>query len=205
MFAVAYLTLDKTTLHLESNEKHSIQSLDKANFEMLFRMHFSGLCFFAQKYVKDFEFAREIVQEAFLNLWEKRETIDMNRPVKSYLSMMIHNKCTNHLRDTRKFDSTILNIENLLDSSEYEDTDQLVEEELKAKIDAAIMELPEKCRVIFQMNRYENLKYQEIADKLNISVKTVETQMSKALQHMRIRLAEYISAVLVFATGFLHR
>lgn len=205
MFAVAYLTLDKTTLHLESNEKHSIQSLDKANFEMLFRLHFSGLCFFAQKYVKDFEFAREIVQEAFLNLWEKRETIDMNRPVKSYLSMMIHNKCTNHLRDIRKFDSTILNIENLLDSSEYEDTDQLVEEELKAKIDAAIMELPEKCRVIFQMNRFENLKYQEIADKLNISVKTVETQMSKALQHMRIRLAEYISVVLVFATGFLHR
>ena len=69
------------------------------------------------------------------------------------------------------------------------------------KIDSAISELPEKCRDIFVMNRYENLKYQEIAVKLQISVKTVESQMSKALQHMRIRLAEYITllAALVFS------
>jgi RNA polymerase sigma-70 factor (ECF subfamily) len=153
------------------------------------------MCFFAQKYVKDSETAREITQAAFINLWEKRETINMDRPVKSYLAMVIHNKCTNYLRDNRKFDQNILNIENLLEVPEYDGADSMVESELKARIDSSIAELPEKCREIFVMNRYENLKYQEIADKLQISVKTVETQMSKALQHMRVRLAEYLTVV----------
>jgi len=162
---------------------------------MLFRSHFAGMCFFAQKYVKDFETAREITQAAFITLWEKRETIDMDRPVKSYLAMVIQNKCTNYLRDNRKFDQNILHIENLLEVPEYDGADSMVESELKARIDSSIAELPEKCREIFVLNRYENLKYQEIADKLQISVKTVETQMSKALQHMRIRLAEYLTVV----------
>jgi RNA polymerase sigma-70 factor (ECF subfamily) len=151
--------------------------------------------------VKDFETAKEIVQDAFISLWEKRETIDMNRPVKSYLTMVIHNKCTNYLRDNRKFDHYILQVENLLEIPEYDGADTMIEYELKSKIDFAISELPEKCREIFVLNRFENHKYQEIADKLQISVKTVETQMSKALQHMRTRLAEYISifAVLIIS------
>lgn len=163
------------------------------------------MCFFAQKYVKDFETSKEIVQDAFLRLWEKRETIDMSRPVKSYLTMVIHNKCTNHLRDNRKFDHYILDIENLLEVPEYDGADILVEEELKLKIDLSIAELPEKCREIFVLSRYENLKYQEIADKLQISVKTVETQMSKALHHMRIRLAEFISVFLVLIGSFMSK
>ena len=172
---------------------------------MLFRSHFAGLCYFAQKYVKDYESAKEIVQDAFISMWEKRETIDMGRPVKSYLTMVIHNKCTNYLRDNRKFDQYILDIENLLDVPEYESSDILVADELKIKIDAAISELPEKCREIFVMNRYENLKYKEIADKLQISVKTVETQMSKALQHMRIKLAEFITVFLILINNILNR
>ena len=172
---------------------------------MLFRSHFTGLCFFAQKYVKDIDTAKEIVQDAFLSLWEKRDTIDMDRQVKSYLTMIIHNKCTNYLRDNRKFDTNILQIENLLDVPEYESTDSLVTGELKVSIESAINELPEKCREIFVMNRYENLKYQEIADKLQISVKTVETQMSKALQHMRLRLAAYLTVLVALVIGFLNR
>ncbi len=148
--------------------------------------------------MKDFETAKEIVQDAFISLWEKREIIDMDRPVKAYLTMVIHNKCSNHLRDSRKFDPYLLNIENLLEVPEYDGADTLVHDELKLKIDTAINELPDKCREIFILNRYENLKYQQIADKLQISVKTVETQMSKALQHMRVRLAEYVTVLLFF-------
>jgi RNA polymerase sigma-70 factor (ECF subfamily) len=169
---------------------------------MLFGSHFTGLCVFAQKYVKDFETAKEIVQDAFISLWEKRETIDMDRPVKSYLTMAIHNKCTNHLRNIRKFDPYILDLENLLDVPEYDGADSMVEIELKEKIESAIAQLPEKCREIFILNRYENLKYQEIADKLQISVKTVESQISKALQHMRISLAEYVTLLLIFGFWF---
>ena len=190
---------------LENIETYTIKALDKASFEMLFRNHFSGLCFFAQKYVKDFEASREIVQDAFLSLWEKREIIDMDRPVKSYLTMVIHNKCTNYLRDNHKFDKNILDIENLLDVPEYEGSDTMVEDELKTKIDSAIAELPDKCREVFVLNRYENLKYQEIANQLQISVKTVETQMSKALQHMRVRLAEYVTVFIAVIFGFLDK
>lgn len=172
---------------------------------MLFRSHFAGMCYFAQKYVKDFETAREITQSAFISLWEKRETIDMGKPFKSYLTTIIYNKCTNYLRDNRKFDQNILNIENLLEIPEYDGADSLVENELKLKIDLSIAELPEKCREIFILSRYENLKYQEIADKLEISVKTVETQMSKALQHMRIRLAEYLTVLAVLVSSFLNK
>ena len=172
---------------------------------MLFRSHFTGLCYFAQKYVKDFETAKEIVQDAYISMWEKRETIDMERAVKSYLTMVIHNKCTNYLRDNRKFDKYIIDIENLLDVPEYESSDSMVADELKISIDSAINELPEKCREIFILNRYENLKYQEIADKLQISVKTVESQMSKALQHMRVRLAEYVTVFVALVIGFLSK
>jgi len=172
---------------------------------MLFRSHFAGMCFLAQKYVKDYETSKEIVQDAFISLWEKRETIDADRPVKSYLAMVIHNKCINYLRDNRKFDQNILNIENLLEVPEYDGADSMVESELKARIDASVAELPEKCREIFILNRYENLKYQEIADKLQISVKTVETQMSKALQHMRIRLAEYLTVFGLLVSSFLNK
>lgn len=163
------------------------------------------MCFFAQKYVKDYETAREIVQSAFISLWEKRETIDMDRAVKSYLSTVIHNKCTNYLRDNRKFDQNILSIENLVEIPGYDDADSMVENELKLKIELSIAELPEKCREIFVLNRYENLKYHEIADKLQISVKTVETQMSKALQHMRVRLAEYLTVLGLLVSSFLNK
>jgi RNA polymerase sigma-70 factor, ECF subfamily len=129
----------------------------------------------------------------------------MDRPVRSYLTMVIHNKCTNYLRDNRKFDRYILNIENLVDVPQYEDIDTLVEDELNAKINNSIAELPEKCREIFVMSRYENLKYKEIADKLQISVKTVETQMSKALQHMRLKLAEYISVIIALVFSFISK
>jgi RNA polymerase sigma-70 factor, ECF subfamily len=155
--------------------------------------------------VKDFETAKEIVQDAFISLWEKRETIDASRPVKSYLTTIIHHKCHNHLRDTRKFNSDLLGIEDLLEIHIIVETDTLVEEELADAIKAAIDELPEKCREIFLLNRFENLKYQEIADKLQLSQKTVEAQMSKALQHMRVRLAEYLGVCLVLMMLYLKK
>jgi RNA polymerase sigma-70 factor (ECF subfamily) len=150
------------------------------------------LAYFALQYTKDLDTAREITQEAFISLWEKRETIDLSKPVKTYLTTSVRNKCLNWLRDNKKFNRDILDIEGLLSDRIYIPTDRLVESEIRVKIISAIEELPEKCREIFVLNRNENLKYQEIANRLQISVKTVETQMSKALQHMRNRLEEFL-------------
>ncbi|MGA3014418.1 MAG: RNA polymerase sigma-70 factor [Bacteroidales bacterium] len=177
---------------LEENQTNKLRSLDKATFESLFRIEFKGLAYFALQYTKDLDTAREITQEAFISLWEKRETIDLSKPVKTYLTTSVRNKCLNWLRDNKKFNRDILDIEGLLSDRIYIPTDRLVESEIRVKIISAIEELPEKCREIFVLNRNENLKYQEIANRLQISVKTVETQMSKALQHMRNRLEEFL-------------
>jgi RNA polymerase sigma-70 factor, ECF subfamily len=171
---------------------------NEQTLKTLFNDHFIDLCRFAVSYVKQDEVAKEIVQDAFVSLWEKRNSIDLSKPVKSYLSSTVRNKCLNHLRDNKKFSSDLLALEKLSEDAGYDQPDKLIEKEMTEKIAAGIAELPEKCREIFVLNRYENLRYQQIADKLQISVKTVETQMSKALQHMRIRLAEYLPLILIF-------
>jgi RNA polymerase sigma-70 factor (ECF subfamily) len=170
---------------------------DEHTLETLFRDHFTGLCQFAMSYVKDSETAKEIVQDAFVNLWEKRNTIDLSKPVKSYLSTTVRNRCLNHLRDHKKFSSDLLALENLSNHGIYDAPDKLVESDIRIQIARAIEELPEKCREIFRLSRHHNMKYQQIADHLEISVKTVESQMSKALQHMRVRLAEYLPMIFI--------
>lgn len=179
------------------------KTLDEATYELLFRSNFKGLCYFALKYVKDFETAKEIVQDAFVMLWEKKAGMDTDRSVKAYLTTAIHNKCNNWLRDNRKFNADMLSLENLVQPDGYTQYDKLVEVELTDDIHKAISELPEKCRQIFLMSRNDNLKYHEIADKLEISVKTVETQMSKALQHMRLRLAEYLLLLMILLLTYM--
>jgi len=179
---------------------------DEQTLELLFRSHFKGLCLFAMSYVKQEETAREIVQDSFVRLWEKRHTIDLSKAVKSYLSTTVRNKCLNYLRDHKKFSKELFSLDNLGEEPGYVQPDELVEREIRDKIAGAIGGLPEKCREIFILNRYQNLKYRQIADKLQISVKTVETQMSKALQHMRIHLAEYLPVDIIFiiAVSLIH-
>lgn len=172
-------------------------SFDKATFEQLFRKHFKTLCYFALRYVKDADTAHEIVQESFLSLWEKRESIDPERSVTSYLSTSVRNKCLNHLRDTKKFSDELLSVENLPQDAFYEQHISLNAAEIATRIRLATSELPEKCREVFELSRNEHLKYEEIAQRLNISVKTVETQISKALAHFRIRLKEFMPVVVI--------
>lgn len=160
------------------------------------------MCFFAIQYVKDQDTAREIVQEAFVNLWEKRQSIDTDKSPKSYLSTTVRNRCINYLRDHKKFDRQMIEFEGLDSYTDHFDQDHLVTDELKKKIEAATAALPEKCREVFLLNRMEHMKYQEIADKLGISIKTVEAQMSKALKQMREKLAEYLTLLLILLEIF---
>jgi RNA polymerase sigma-70 factor, ECF subfamily len=181
------------------SEPFHITLLDKPAFELLFKTNFKSLTLFSQKYVKDIDMAKEIVQEVFLNLWEKRTSIDLSKSVKSYLMTSVYNKSLNYLRDMKKFDSNVLSFEGLYPMNEGNIKDSLVAKELARAIQETTDDLPEKCREIFILNRHHNLKYREIADKLDISVKTVEAQMSKALQHFRIKLAEFLTlAILIF-------
>jgi len=175
-----------------------VRMLDKKDFEVLFRNEFRRMTLFAMRYVKDFDTAREIVQESFLGLWEKRTTINPEREVKSYLSTSVRNRSLNYLRDHNKFDRELIALEGLSHDAATEANPDIELSELRDRIDNAVDELPEKCREVFLFNRNEHMKYQEIAELLGISVKTVEAQMSKALAHLRQRLKEYLTILILF-------
>lgn len=168
----------------------------KKKFEGLFREHFTGLCYFARKYTGDLDSAREIVHVVFIRIWESRSEFDWDKPVKSYLFTSVYNRSMNFIRDNRKFlnheDAYRQNL--VVDESAY--SDHLEVAELEEKIRKALRKLPEKCREVFELSRFEGRKYTEIATHLNISVKTVETQMSKALHILKTELKDYLVIML---------
>lgn len=177
----------------------------KKKFETLFRDHFTGLCYFARKYTGDLDSAKEIVHNVFVRVWENRSEFDWDKPVKSYLFTSVYNRSMNFIRDNRKFlnhdDAYSQNL--VIDESPY--SDHLETAELEEKIRKAMLKLPEKCREVFELSRFEGKKYTEIAAMLNISVKTVETQMSKALHILKTELREYLYIMLfVFLKNLNH-
>lgn len=173
------------------SEKASHKGFDEREFEQLFKTHFQFLCNFANQYVEDLDVAQDLTQKVFIRLWEKREELDPNLSIKAYLFTSVKNRCLNYLRDQKKYRSKVLD----LDCADIEmgvEEDYFAEKELKEKIEAALKSLPEKCRQVFEMSRYQQLKYKEIAEELDISQKTVEAHMSKAMKILRTLLKPFI-------------
>lgn len=168
----------------------------KHKFETLFKEHFTGLCYFAQKYLGDLDSCKEIVHNVFLKIWENRADFDWDKPAKSYLFTSVYNRSINYIRDHKKFTSSGNDILNHPEQVEYTDTMETAE--LEGKIKKALQKLPEKCREVFELSRFEGKKYAEIAKQLNISIKTVETQISKALKILKEELKDYLYIILIF-------
>jgi RNA polymerase sigma-70 factor (family 1) len=169
----------------------SAGSLDRGAFEAVFRQFFPALMTFARKYLQDEDSAREVVHIVMINLWEKREAIDASESLKPYLFKAVHNRCLNVLRDRRKFSEELVT-EPLSDRDVQEQMELM---ELNIRINQVIDSLPERCKEVFEMNRFEGKRYKEIAEILGISVKTVENQMSKALKILRDQLASYLTVL----------
>ncbi|WP_109829342.1 RNA polymerase sigma-70 factor [Reichenbachiella versicolor] len=158
-------------------------------FEKVFKEYYSPLTNFAYQYLRDHEEAEEIVQETFSKVWSKKSDLEIKTNIKSYLFGAVRNACLNNL----KHQKIIREHENYEMHRDHSDSTDFMElDDLQKQIDSALEELPEKCRQIFIMSRYEEKKYREIADELKISVKTVETQMSRALKVMRKALQQYV-------------
>lgn len=161
-------------------------------YEELFRTYFESLCYFARKYIADQDTCRELVHGVFVNIWEKKEDFDFEKPAKSYLFTSVYNRCMNYIRDQKKFVSDPDNRIAGQEIGESVSSDHMESAETENRIWNVINSLPEKCREIFVLNRFEEKKYAEIAEQLQISVKTVETQMSKALKILRENLSDLI-------------
>jgi len=163
-------------------------------FEHLFKKHYAFVCNVVNKYVGDKSKVEDIAQEIFTELWLKRDQIHIHTSFPAYLRRMAISRALNNIRDTKKHDWDDLDplAEAMTDVAyqQPEAIQHLEEEELKMILGAAIEKLPEKCRVIFLLSRYDELSYAEIAQHLNISIKTVENQIGKALKYLRLALSE---------------
>ncbi len=176
----------------ELSVDEKIKKGDISAFEKVFREYYAPLTLFANSMVKDKDVAEEIVQDFFYNYWKNKEQIAIQSSMKSYFFQSIRNKSLKYLRHEavkNKYAFDVLESTGL-DNQVYQPNIYDLKE-LEKKINDALEKLPENCRQIFKMNRFEGLKYREIAEKLNISIKTVEANISKALSQLRNELGLY--------------
>jgi len=155
------------------------------------------MCGFANKYVQDVHEAEEIVQNCFVKFWENKTDLKVNSSLRSYLFSSVKNACLNQIKHLKVKEDYKIHNEKEIELFQYSVDDDLEASELESKISKTISELPDARRQIFILSRYEGLKYKEIADKLKISIKTVENQMGSALKYLKAELAEYIVTVIV--------
>lgn len=178
----------------------AIRDGNETTFETLFRKWYPHLCGFARKFVKDPAEGEELVQELFCHLWDKRTDFHPTTSIKAYLYGAVRNRCFNrleHLKVREKSQEAVA--ETLRNQGTQANPTQLLEaSETQLRIEAAIGELPERCRQVFELSRYEGLKYNEIAHELNISPKTVEVQIGKALKYLRTALRDILPLVTAF-------
>ena len=173
-------------------KSHKNQSIDSVYFKTIYEELYVDLCRFCLQYVRDEEIAKEIVQDQFIYLWEKRNEIGIHTSIKSYLYKAVRNKSINYLKSKyAKIDfeeeAVVFNI------ADFNTPEREIEKkELEHIINEAINNLPDKCYHIFSLSRYSPLSNKEIAVKLNISEKTVENQISIALKKIKSHLEKNI-------------
>ena len=186
---MSQMEISETKLIKDHILAESIRNSNQGVFELVFNHYYSGLVVYADQIINDAVISEDIAQSGFMKLWETRETIEI-RSFRSYFMQCIKNRCIDHLRTQQvkqRFDKQIPET-----SSMVTEEDLWTKNELSELLERAMEDFAPRCREIFFMSRYENLKIAEIAEKLDISKRTVETQISKALKILRIKLVDYI-------------
>jgi RNA polymerase sigma-70 factor (ECF subfamily) len=177
---------------LKENEHHIIKGLragKERSYSLLFHTYYRSLTVFAVKYVGDLENAKEIVQDLFAHIYENRKTLMITTSLKSYLFRAVRNRCLNYLKSKNQERDRIQNMP--FEEQSEDDIEALIQAtELEERIYQIVEALPPRCREIFSLSRVKGLKNQEIASRLSISIRTVETQISNALQKLREELGE---------------
>ena len=183
-------------------ENESIGTLlaqkDETAFEQVFKTHFKRLHAYAFTILRDEVEAEEIVQQVFFKLWERNENLSLSGSVSAYLYRAVHNESLNYLKHQKVRSNHQLHVAYSMKNEVEHPAKKVMAGELEKKIHTALNELPEQCRTIFQMSRFDELKYREIADKLGISIKTVENHMGKALKLLREKLVDFLIFILLF-------
>lgn len=184
---------------MKPNDQLKIPSLrkgEKKAFEAIYNDFFGVLYYLCLQYLHDEKVSEEIVQDTFLKLWEMRETLNDQINLRNFLYTITKNNCLNYLRNQKISLKHQENMKYLEMQFNYEALEKLGDylqfEELRSKIDDAILKLPTEVIETFKLSRFEELSYKEIADQQTISIKTVEARISRALRILRVELKEYL-------------
>jgi len=172
-----------------------LQAGDKLALKELFSIHYQDVCRAIHRFIMDKALVEDMAQEVFLRFWEKRTQITIKTSVQAYLRRMAINEALAYLRKNKKYREEELtpNVNLGTDTGVEE---QYLHSELEDNIKHAIDGLPPRCKAVFQLSRFEELSYKEIAEKMGISIKTVENQMGKALKILRKQLRSYLNLFL---------
>ncbi|NPA36699.1 MAG: RNA polymerase sigma-70 factor [Chlorobi bacterium] len=182
------------------NDKKLIQGLiegDEKAYEELFLTYYARLVVFAQKLLGDEDLSKEMVQDVFVMFYEKREVLNIHTSLKSHLYQTVRNRCLNEIKRTQIRREHHSGIYNDKKNQEAYFDDKVQQTELEARIFNIVQSLPAQCKRIFKMSRYEGINNSEIAEKLQLSKRTVETQISKALKILRQQLKGYVDTALI--------
>lgn len=172
-------------------------------YEALFKQWYQPLCYYAHSILHRQDDAEEIVQKTFYKLWDQREKMEIHSSIKSYLYKMVHNSCLNKIKQLKMQSGHHEQIAYFSEVSANHVEQTVVHNELNRQVELAIAELPERCREVFLLSRMQQLSYAEIAEKMQISPNTVETQIVKALKALRLRLKDYLPFLLIVKIAIL--
>lgn len=170
---------------------------DEKALDWLFRQYYASMCQAAYKILPDDHLIEDLVQEVFYEIWKKRKQIKITTSIAAYLRKATRNKTLNYIRD-QKINFRNAPEKEVLPSKTTPAIQTLMAADLQQEIDTAIDSLPDRCRLIFVLSRFEELSYQEIADQLDISIKTVEHQIGKALKNLRAALGAFLPTVILW-------
>lgn len=187
----------KSVQPTEQDVVTAIRQGDERVFETVFRQFYAPLCRYASQFLPDADDAEEEVQAMFLAFWEKRDGLIISISLKSYLFRAVHNRCLNRIKHFAIREEHRQHTLYTAEASVESPVQAILGDELSGRVQVAIQKLPEQCRLVFTLSRFEELKYQEIADQLGISIKTVENQIGKALRILRTELSDYLPIILL--------
>lgn len=175
-----------------------LKESDQTAFSSIFSVYYSDLVMFATNFTKDLAISEEIVQNVFVKFWEDREIITINTSLKSFLLRTVQNRCIDwlrHLKIRDKYSADILD-NSMLYENDVEN--YVFASELEHQIEKALSQFPEEISNAFRLNRYDGLKYHEIAEKMNVSVRTIEVRIGKALHLLREHLKDFLITLAIF-------
>lgn len=165
---------------------------DQQAFGQLFSLYYADACRYVIRILRDEDTTEEVVQATFVNIWERRELISSEVSFKSYLFRSAYNSALNYLKHQKVVNNYVNKQQDNFVVSTKSYVSHQPDFELQKRIDDALNELPPQCQRVFRMSREEGLKYHEIAEELEISKKTVEVHMGKALKLLRTALKDYL-------------